>query len=134
MNKRAVFPPHSRCAAERLKMSPGILADGFLFLTGVTGGDARGDMPEDPEVQFRNCFSKILLVLQEVGLTFDDVVEMTTYHVGLREHFDRFDAIRLENLGEPYPAWTAIEVAGLRRDGAVVEIRAIAKAAKLPPA
>ncbi|WP_275041520.1 hypothetical protein [Tateyamaria sp. ANG-S1] len=29
-------------------------------------------------------------------------------------------------LRAPYPAWTAVEVAGLRRVGAVVEIRAIA--------
>lgn len=51
---------------------------------------------------------------------------MTTYHVGLRDHFDLFNQVRLEYLEEPYPAWTAVEVAGLRREGAIVEIRVIA--------
>ncbi|WP_332685390.1 Rid family hydrolase [Bosea sp. (in: a-proteobacteria)] len=83
-------------------------------------------MPEDAEAQFRNVFRKIGLLLAEAGLDFGSVVEMTSYHVGLREHFDLFDAVRLEHLGEPFPAWTAVEVAGLRREGAVVEVRIIA--------
>lgn len=51
---------------------------------------------------------------------------MTSYHVGLREHFDLFNAIRLESFEDPYPAWTAVEVAGPRREGAIVEVRVIA--------
>jgi enamine deaminase RidA (YjgF/YER057c/UK114 family) len=65
-------------------------------------------------------------VLAEIDLTFDAVVEMTSYHVGIREHFELFDRIRLEYVSEPYPAWTAIEAGGLRRDGAIVEVRVIA--------
>lgn len=126
MTKRAIVPPELRAAAERLKMSPAILSGGHVFLTGVTGGDADGHMPADPEAQFRNAFEKIGLVLREAGLTFRSVVEMTSYHVGLRGHFDLFDAIRLEYVEAPYPAWTAVEVAGLRREGAIVEIRVIA--------
>ncbi len=128
MTKRAIVPPAFAAAAARLNMSPAILSGGFLFLTGVTGGDAEGRMPADAEAQIRNAFAKVEAVLEEAGLTLDAVVEMTSYHVGLREHFDLFDAIRLERLSEPYPAWTAVEVAGLRREGAVVEIRAVASA------
>ena len=107
-------------------MSPGILSGDHVFLTGVTGSDLQGRMPEDPEIQMRNAFEKIGSVLREARLTFRSIVEMTSYHVGLRGHFDLFDAIRLEYLEEPYPAWTAVEVAGLRREGAIVEIRVIA--------
>jgi enamine deaminase RidA (YjgF/YER057c/UK114 family) len=112
--------------ADQLKMTPAIVSGNHVFLTGVTGSDTRGLMPDDPETQTRNAFEKIGSVLQEGGLTFRSIVEMTTYHVGLREHFDLFDRIRLEYLDEPYPAWTAVEVAGLRREGAIVEIRVIA--------
>lgn len=126
MTKRAIIPPELRAAAEQLKMSPAIVSGEHVFLTGATGGDAHGRMPDDPEAQFRNAFRKIALVLQAGGLTFQSVVEMTTYHVGLREHFELFDAIRLEHVCEPYPAWTAVEVAGLRREGAIVEIRIVA--------
>ncbi|MEM8788159.1 MAG: RidA family protein [Pseudomonadota bacterium] len=109
-------------------MSPGILAGGFLFLTGMTGSGPDGTMPEAPQAQFRAAFAKIGLVLAEAGLSFDAVVEMTSYHVGLRQHFEAFDTARLEVFAEPYPAWTAVEVAGLRRPKALVEIRAIARA------
>ena len=84
-----------------------------------------GKTPEKPAEQFRNAFDKIELVLREAGLIFQSVVKMTTYHIGLREHFDLFDEIRLEYFDAPYPAWTAVEVAGLRRESAVVEIRII---------
>ena len=126
MTKRAIVPPELRAAAEQLKMSPAIVSGSHVFLTGATGSDPRGHMPEDAGVQIRNTFDKIGFVLREAGLTFRSVVEMTTYHVGLRSHFELFDSIRLEYLEEPYPAWTAVEVAGLRREGAIVELRVIA--------
>ncbi len=126
MPKIPIIPPQARAAAQAARMSPGILSGDHLFLTGMTGGDADGTMPEDPETQMRSAFAKIGGVLAEVGLGFDAIVEMTTYHVGLRDHFDLFDAIRLETLPDPQPAWTAIEAGGLRREGAVIEIRAIA--------
>jgi enamine deaminase RidA (YjgF/YER057c/UK114 family) len=128
MAKRAIVPPEFRAAADQLKISPGIVSGDHVFLTGITGSDARGQMPGDAETQIRNAFDKVGSVLRAGGLTFRSIVEMTSYHVGLRDHFDLFDAIRLEYLDEPYPAWTAVEVAGLRREGAIVEIRVIAHA------
>lgn len=126
MPKRAIFPPELRAAAERLNMSPAIVSGSHIFLTGVTGGDGEGRMPDDAAVQFRNVFDKIGLVLHTAELTFASIVEMTSYHVRLREHFGLFDAIRLDYLDPPYPAWTAVEVAGLRREGAIVEVRVVA--------
>lgn len=126
MGKRAVVPPEYQDAVDHLKMSPGVISGDFVFLTGITGGDARGNMPDDPETQFRNVYEKIGQVLREAAVGFGAIVEMTSYHVGLRDHFDLFDAVRLEYLDEPYPAWTAVEVAGLRREGAIVEVRVIA--------
>lgn len=113
-------------AAAALKLSPGIVAGNFLFLTGMTGSRGDGSMPSDAAEQFRAAFEKIGAVLAEDGLGHDAIVEMTSYHVGLREHFDLFSAVRGEYVAEPYPAWTAVEVAGLRREGAVVEIRVVA--------
>lgn len=83
-------------------------------------------MPDDPERQFRQAFEKIGAVLEQAGVGFGAIVEMTTYHVGLRQHFDVFSAVRAEYVIDPYPAWTAVEVAGLRREGALVEIKVVA--------
>lgn len=126
MAKRAIIPPEYQERVKQSKMTPAIVSGDHVFLTGVTGVGSNGEMPDDPEAQFRNAFEKIGVTLAAAGLTFDSIVEMTTYHVGLRAHFDLFDRIRLEYLNEPYAAWTAVEVAGLRREGAIVEIRVIA--------
>ncbi|MBE2277670.1 MAG: RidA family protein [Rhodobacteraceae bacterium] len=122
-----IFPPGSRPAAERMKLSPAVISGDHVFLTGVTGSAPDGSMPVTPEDQFRQAFAKIGAVLAEAGLGFGAVVEMTSYHIGLRAHFDSFCTIRAEFVQEPYPAWTAVEVAGLRREGAVVEIRVVAE-------
>lgn len=108
-------------------MSPGIVSGDHVFLTGVTGAASDGTMPDGAKAQFTACFDKIAAVLAEADLTLKAVVEMTSYHVGLRDHFDIFDWVRLARLSDPYPAWTAVEVAGLRRPGAVVEIRVVAQ-------
>lgn len=125
--KRALIPEDFREAARALNMSPGIVSGNHVFLTGVTGSGPDGEMSDDPETQFRNVFRKIAGVLAVAGLTLEAVVEMTSYHVGLREHFDLFDGVRLEAFDEPYPAWTAVEVALLRRKGALVEVRVVAQ-------
>ena len=129
MTKRALIPPALAKACAQAGMSPGILSGQHVFLTGVTGAASDGHMPETETAQFHACFDKIAAVLAEADMGLDSIVEMTSYHVGLRRHFDRFDAVRLEHLSDPYPACTAVEVAGLRRPGAVVEIRVVAATA-----
>jgi enamine deaminase RidA (YjgF/YER057c/UK114 family) len=126
MARQALFPPGSEDSAGRIKASPGIVSGSHVFVTGMTGASFDGTMPKDLEVQFRQAFGKIAAVLHEAGLGFASVVELTTYHVGLRDHFDQFNQVRARYVVEPYPAWTAVEVAGLRREGAVVEISVVA--------
>ena len=128
MPPKAIIPAGSTDAMHQLALSPGVLSGGHLFVTGMTGSTAQGIMPEDPETQFRAAFDKIGAVLAEAGLGFDAVVEMTSYHIGLRAHFDLFATVRRSYVCDPFPAWTAVEVAGLRREGALVEIRVIAHA------
>ncbi|MEX0371489.1 MAG: Rid family hydrolase [Tateyamaria sp.] len=126
MARRVLIPPALRTACAQAGMSPGIVSHDHVFLTGVTGAGSDGSMPDSEIDQFNACFAKISAVLDEAGLGLDAVVEMTSYHVGLRAHFAEFDAVRRAHLSDPYPAWTAVEVAGLRRVGAVVEIRIVA--------
>jgi enamine deaminase RidA (YjgF/YER057c/UK114 family) len=65
--------------------------------------------------------------LLQAGIEVRNVVEITTYHVGLNQHLSAFVKVKDEFIAEPYPAWTAIGVSELITDGALVEIRAIAK-------
>jgi enamine deaminase RidA (YjgF/YER057c/UK114 family) len=126
IGRRALIAKGREAAARALHLSPGIVAGDLVFLTGMTGAFPDGTMPVDTEMQIRSAFDKIGEVLALDGLDHAAIVEMTSYHVGLREHFDLFNAIRSDYVREPFPAWTAVEVAGLRRAGAIVEIRVVA--------
>jgi enamine deaminase RidA (YjgF/YER057c/UK114 family) len=73
------------------------------------------------------CSPFLLANLRVAGLGFEHVVDMTSYHVGLRRHLTAFVKVKDEFISEPYPAWTAIGVTELITEGTLVEIRAIAK-------
>lgn len=130
MTHRAIYPEGLSCADIPLKLSPGIISNGHLFLTGLTGSAKDGSMPSDPETQFRALFTKILGLLNAAHLDFGAVVEMTSYHVDIAAHFDTFEMVHGLYVQSPYPAWTAVEVAGLRRHGALAEVRVIAAVPK----
>lgn len=126
MTRRVLIPKGAEAASEAMKLSPGVISNGHVFLTGMTGSLADGTMPAEPEAQFRSAFDKISAVLAEAELTCADIVEMTSYHIGIVDHFDLFAAVRADYVSPPYPAWTAVEVAGLRRPGALVEVKVVA--------
>ncbi|MEM8823409.1 MAG: RidA family protein [Pseudomonadota bacterium] len=119
-------------ASPDLPLSPAIRSGDHLFLTGMTGSLADGTMPLDPTAQFESAFDKIAGLLAEADLTLDAVSEVTTFHVDLNRHFETFEAVWRVRFAAPYPAWTAVGVAGLRRQGALVEIRAIAHIGAVP--
>ena len=108
-------------------LSPVLDTGDFVFFSGVTGTRADGTVASDPETQIRDTFGFIKSNLEVAGLTFDDVVEMTTYHVDLRRHLPAFVRVKDEHIAEPYPAWTAIGVTELITEGTIIEIRVIAR-------
>lgn len=122
-----VWPMGMDSGANPLRIAPGILSGDFLFVTGMTGSCADGSMPADPQAQFHGAFDKLGAVLAAAGLDFTDLVEMTSYHVDIRTHFDQFAQVRAEYLSAPATAWTAVGVAELRRVGALVEVKIIAR-------
>jgi enamine deaminase RidA (YjgF/YER057c/UK114 family) len=109
------------------KMSPALFSGDFLFLTGMTGAGPGGIVDPDPVTQIKLAFARVDTVLKHAGLSFGCVVEMTSYHVGIRDHIDSFRDIRAGYVTAPYPAWTAIEVSGFVTPGTICELRIIAR-------
>lgn len=107
--------------------SPVLLSGDFAFLSGQTGTRPDGTVSSDPERQFHDAFVFLAANLSAAGLTFDDVAEMTTYHVGLRQHLETFIKVKDDHIRPPYPAWTAIGVNELITPGTLIEIRVIAR-------
>jgi enamine deaminase RidA (YjgF/YER057c/UK114 family) len=94
------------------------------------GPDGRGIA--DPEQQFTAAFEGVKAILDAAGLGFADVVEITTFHVGLMQHMSAFLRVKDRYLPEPYPAWTAIGIVELAVPGGLVEVRATARRRAAP--
>jgi enamine deaminase RidA (YjgF/YER057c/UK114 family) len=54
-----------------------------LYVTGHTGDAPMGIYATDAEAQIRQTFVNVTQTLAAAGFTWSDVVELTTYHVGL---------------------------------------------------
>lgn len=126
MAKKVIIPAEMLDLYRDWKMAPGSEAGGFVFLTGFNGADLEGQVSPDATSQINTAFDQVFSVLHEGGMDARHIVEVTSYHVGLRDHLNAFKAIWSERMCEPYPAWTAIEVAGFASEGVVIELRVIA--------
>ncbi len=112
---------------DRYHFSQAVRAGGLLLCAGQIGTGADGGVPDSFEEEARNAWRLVGGVLEAAGLGLEDVVEYTTYHVGLQEHLATFMRVRDEFVGEPWPAWTAIGVSELALPGARLEVRVTAR-------
>jgi enamine deaminase RidA (YjgF/YER057c/UK114 family) len=125
--RETVVPEEMKDVHERFRYSPGVKAGPLLFMAGQLGRDEDLNVVEDKEAQFAQAFENVEKVLSAAGVTFDDVVDMVTYHTDMRdlqlfiEVKDRFFT-HLERL----PTWTAIGVAALAMPGLFAEIKCTA--------
>jgi len=82
--------------------SPVLDTGTFVFLSGITGVRADSTIALDPETQFRDAFKIVTVHLGVAGLHMEHVVEMTTYHVGLRIHLKTFIKVKDEFVGDQF--------------------------------
>ena len=126
--KDVVIPKGMETLYEQWHFAPAVRDGDRIYASGQIGFDAQGKVLEDPEAQFVQAFENVKAVLETAGVGFEDVVEMTTFHVGLQKHVAAFGKVKDRYLKKPYPAWTAIGITELALPGALVEIRVIARA------
>jgi enamine deaminase RidA (YjgF/YER057c/UK114 family) len=122
-----VIPPAMQGLYDQFHFAPAIKDGNRLFCSGVIGMGPDGKCATDPETQFTAAFEMLKLVLQTAGVTFADVVEVTTFHVGLQKNMGTFTKVKDRYFGAPYPSWTAIGITELALPGGLVEIKATAR-------
>jgi enamine deaminase RidA (YjgF/YER057c/UK114 family) len=122
-----VIPSAMRGMYDQFHFAPATRAGGFLLCSGQIGIGPDGRAPADPTAQFTLAFEAVKAVLAEARLDFSDVAELTTFHVGLREHLGAFMAVKDKYLPAPFPAWTAIGVSELAFPGGLAEVRVTAR-------
>ncbi|TKT79402.1 RidA family protein [Aquamicrobium sp. LC103] len=125
--RKTYSAPYFEHFRDEWHLSPALDAGEFVFFSGITGCRADGSVAENPEAQFRDAFRFLGETLEAAKLGFEDVVEMTTYHVGLRQHLDAFVKVKDEFVKPPYPAWSAIGITELITEGTLAEIRVICR-------
>lgn len=121
-----IIVPALRRFEEEWHFSHVVRDRGLLFLSGVTGTDESGRVASDPDEQFEQAFVHLAAYLKAAHATLNDILELTSYHVDLRAHLAAFTAVKDRHLVRPYPAWSAIGVAELITEGALVELRVVA--------
>ncbi|MDB5380362.1 MAG: RidA family protein [Rubritepida sp.] len=107
--------------------APAVAEGGFLFLAGQLGRDDQRNVIVDPQTQFTRAWENVVTILTAAGAGVGDLVDVTTFHVGLREHLALYKTVRDRFLQGHTPPWTAIGVSELSRLGLLVEIKCIAR-------
>ncbi|MCG7606874.1 MULTISPECIES: RidA family protein [Mycobacterium] len=107
--------------------APAVIDGDHLRCSGMIGMRPDLSVVEEPREQFTQAFENLRGLLSETGLAFADVVDITSYHVGLQQHVQTFSDVKDEFVAAPYPAWTAVGVTELAMPGALVEIQIIAR-------
>ncbi|HEY3541861.1 MAG TPA: Rid family hydrolase [Gaiellaceae bacterium] len=109
--------------------SQGVRVGDLVFVTGQGGWDDAFEIPDDVGAQIRNAFRNIETVLAEAQLTWADVIDITSYHVGIEESVLATVVEELRRYCPDHqPLWTVIGVAALALPAMKVEITANAVA------
>ena len=126
VQRRDIIPPGMENIFERFRYAPGVLVDGTLYIAGQVGRDANLAVVAGTEAQFVQAFENVGKVLRAAGGSFDDVVEMVTYHVDMRD-LALFMEVKNRYFSGRLPAWTGVGVTALAMPGLMVEIKCTAR-------
>ena len=112
---------------ERYTFSPALRAGNLLFISGTTATDEHGQLvaPGDIVGQTRYIYEKFAALLAAAGARLEDIVETTEY-ITTTENYRGTAEVRRAIFRPPYPTATGVIVAGLLREGALIEISAVA--------
>ena len=126
-----IIPASQRGLYDNMHFAPGVRSGDMLYLSGVIAALEEGESgtPEEFAKASHRAFKQIEEVLKEAGGAMSDIVSITSFHIGMREHIGPLISVKDEWIPEPYPAWTVIGVSELFDPRGFVEIQAIARLA-----
>jgi enamine deaminase RidA (YjgF/YER057c/UK114 family) len=108
--------------------SDAIVTSDTIYLSGVVAGVRDGET--DLRLAYTRAFERISEILKNAGATWDDVVEITSFHTDLTTQMPAMIAVKKNYVKPPFPAWTAIQVSRLIPTNGVTEIKIVAKLRK----
>ncbi|HHT2979996.1 TPA: RidA family protein [Enterobacter hormaechei] len=121
-----VFPANRHALYEEHGYSAAIHSGDLLFISGQVGSRSDGTPEPDFPAQVQLAFDNLRATLAAAGCTFDDLIDVTTFHTDPENQFPAImEAKKLAFPHPPYPNWTAIGVNWLA--GFDFEIKVIAR-------
>jgi enamine deaminase RidA (YjgF/YER057c/UK114 family) len=126
MNRTPIIPPSMQSVVADKGYVPGLRVGDFVFLAGQVGRTIDMKIVVEPAAQFEACFENLRMVLAEAGCTFDDVIDMTTYHVDMDKHWPAFREVKNRVLPRGKFPWTAVGVTALADPAFLLEVKATA--------
>ena len=88
-------------------------------------GQKDGDV--NLEAAYTRAFDRLTAILKKAGVSWDDVVDITTFHTDLKTQMPAIVAVKNKYVRAPFPAWTAVQVVRLIPDNGITEIKLVAK-------
>lgn len=124
--RNAIFPKNRHALYEEHGYSAAIRSGDLLFVSGQVGSRADGSPEPDFEKQVQLAFDNLQATLEAAGCTFDDIIDVTTFHTDPARQFGAIMTVKNRIFSEkPYPNWTAVGVTWLA--GFDFEIKVIAR-------
>ncbi len=114
---------------EEWGFSSALITGDTLYLSGVVAGLREGET--DLGVAYDRAFKRIGAVLEKAGASWDDVVDITSFHTDVTAQMPAIVAVKNRYVSKPYPAWTAIQVSRLIPPNGITEIKIVAKLPKI---
>jgi enamine deaminase RidA (YjgF/YER057c/UK114 family) len=113
--------------SERYTYVPALRVGDTVWLSGTTGTDDTGTItaPGDIVEQTRQIFRKFEALLNAAGGSCEDIVQTTDFYT-TTENYPQTAGVRREFFKTARPTSTGMQVAGLLREHALIEISAVA--------
>jgi enamine deaminase RidA (YjgF/YER057c/UK114 family) len=104
--------------------SDAIISGDSIYLSGIVVGQREG---ESLEAAYERTYGQIGAILKRAGASWDDVVDITSFHTDVVEQMPAIVAVHKRHVKAPYPAWTAIDVDRLIPERGLTEIKIVAR-------
>ena len=125
-DRQAIIPQGMEAIYENIRYAPAVRVGNTLYISGQIGRDENMKLVEAKEAQFVQTFENMKKVLAAAGATFDDIVDVTSFHTDMRD-LPLYMQVRDRYFTGNYPAWTAIGAASLcGAPGYFLEVKAVA--------
>ncbi|CAD7039894.1 RidA family protein [Pseudorhizobium halotolerans] len=129
--RQAIFPTDRHALYDAHRYSAAIRSGDLLFVSGQVGSREDGSPEPDFKAQVERAFANLSAVLEAAGCSFDDIIDVTSFHTDPENQFETIMAVKNEVFpAAPYPNWTAVGVNWLA--GFDFEIKVIARIPQQP--